>query len=341
MGNSLFPSYIVATASIKSGRKKPEARHLGDWRELAGIAFQPTHEETKLRIEISGSRFVRPSTYEVKLVVPGYIYHVFPPLDFDYDALRELTHPTPETVTFKVTDLSYEAEGRTVTTTDSQTVTMHAISDCPLQHDGEDLTWMLGAYVNENSSVIEGILQDGLKAGIVTHFDGYQSGLQDVKDQIFAIWYVLQRRGIKYSDVTTPSAGSDKIACQTIRPLRDAITYQQANCVDGSVLFASAFRKIGLRTYLAVIPGHCFVVVLLSEHGPGMLAIETTRLGAGDPAEFPNSPHLSLEVARERSRASFNEATVYWASRTEMLNRGSGLHIIDLEKWRTDGLTPL
>ena len=108
MGNSLFPSYILATAAMKkapritSADKEAPAKphHVGDWRELVGISFQPVHEDTKLRIEITGSRFLRPTTYETKLVIPGFVYHVFPPLDFDYAGLRDLNQPTPENVTF-------------------------------------------------------------------------------------------------------------------------------------------------------------------------------------------------------------------------------------------------
>jgi hypothetical protein len=341
LGSSFFPSFIVATASMKTTRDKPEPRHLGDWRELAGVAFQPVHENTRLRVEISSTRFIKPSSYEATLTIPGFVYHIYPPLQFDYAALKTLHEPTPETVTIKVTDISYEASGRVTSSEQSQTVTVHAVTDCPIARDDEDWSWMIAAYVNENSPVIEGILQEALRAGILTHFAGYQLGEEDVRTQVFAIWFVLQQRGIKYSDITTPSSDSDKIVSQTIRSVDESINYQQANCVDGSVLFASVFRKIGLRTVLVTGPGHCFVVVFLSRTGPSMLEIETTALGSGEPDAARKGPPVPLAVARQRSMQSFNVAIKRWYDNAQLSSSNAELRVIDIDHWRKQGLNPL
>jgi hypothetical protein len=341
MGNSLYPSFIVATAAMKSPGAKPEPRHLGDWREIAGITFQPVHEDTKLRVEISSTRFIKPSSYEVSLTVPGFVYHIFPPLEFDYAALRAVKEPTPETVTIKVSDISYGPDGRVTTTEETQTVTVHAVTDCPIARGDEDWTWMIAAFVNENSPVIPGILQEALHAGIVTHFAGYQLGEEDVRNQVFAIWFVLQQRGIRYSDITTPSSNGDKITSQTVRLIGESVTDQQANCVDGSVLFASVFRKIGLRTVLVTIPGHCFVVVSLNRNGPPLLEIETTALGEGEPAAGRSGPPPPLAVARQRSMQSFNVAIKRWYDSAQLTGSNPDLHIIDIERWRKQGLNPL
>jgi len=341
MGTSFFPSYIVATASMKSPWDPMGPHYFGDWRELAGVAFQPVHEDTKLRVEISSTRFIKPSSYEVRLTVPGFVYHIYPPLKFDYAALRAVQQATPETVTIKVSDISYGATGRVISSEETETVTVHALTDCPIARNEEDWSWMLAAYVNENSPVIQGILQEALRAGIVTQFAGYQKGEQDVRNEVFAIWFVLQQRGIKYSDITTPSADADQVVSQTVRLVDDSVTYQQANCVDGSVLFASVFRKIGLRTALVTIPQHCFVVVFLNRTGSAMLEIETTALGSGEPVAGRAGPPPPLAVARQRSMQSFNEAVKRWYDNAQLAAAKEKLHIIDIDHLRKQGLNPL
>jgi hypothetical protein len=97
--------------------------------------------------------------------------------------------------------------------------------------------------------------------------------------QVFALWNALQRRGIKYSDISTTTP-SKYVVSQTVRFLDDSIDATQANCVDGSVLMASLLRKIGIQAYLVMVPGHCF---LAFRDGKGedaeLYGLETTMLG--------------------------------------------------------------
>ena len=97
--------------------------------------------------------------------------------------------------------------------------------------------------------------------------------------QVFAVWNVLQRRGIKYSDVSTTTP-SKFVVTQTVRFLEDSVAATQANCVDGSVLMASVLQKIGINSYLVMVPGHCFLAFDASdEEGAKRIGLETTMLG--------------------------------------------------------------
>ncbi len=100
----------------------------------------------------------------------------------------------------------------------NETVVLRSINDCPfyvkLDDNGEqldDISVTFAAYVNENHPWIDGLLKEalvGAKGSGLNGFTGYQSGTQEeVLLQVFAVWHALQRRGIKYSDVstTTPS----------------------------------------------------------------------------------------------------------------------------------------
>ena len=82
----------------------------------------------------------------------------------------------------------------------------------------------------------------------MTSFTGYQSeDADEVLLQVFAVWNVLQRRGIKYSDIskTTPNS---VVTSQTVRFMDESLKSTQANCVDGSVLMASILEKIGIKS---------------------------------------------------------------------------------------------
>jgi hypothetical protein len=100
--------------------------------------------------------------------------------------------------------------------------------------------------------------------------------------QVFAVWNILQRRGIKYSDIsaTTPSKF---VVSQTVRFLDQSIEATQANCVDGSVLMASILREIGINSYLLMVPGHCFLAFDLGKgEDDEIVGLETTMLGNAD-----------------------------------------------------------
>jgi len=234
-----------------------------------------------------------------------------------------------------------------------QTVQVRSLHDCVFaltKPDGKVVpcTWMFAAYVNENHPLVERILKSALDHKLVGQFAGYQLGKQHVYDQIFAIWNVLQRQGIKYSNITTPSVGSDRVFSQHVRFLSDSVANTQANCVDGSVLFASVFRKIGLQSFLVIVPGHCYVGCLLQKEPRQTMFIETTMIGDADLKKLSLDRGLnSLASGRNNnlSRTSFEKAYVVGAEEIEKASphfgKTPGYFLIDLDKARARGIQPL
>lgn len=55
--------------------------------------------------------------------------------------------------------------------------------------------------------------------------------------------------------------------------------------MDGSVLFASLLRKIGIEPFLVVEPEHCYVGFYLDEKGEQPIVLETTLIGAKPEAD--------------------------------------------------------
>ena len=155
------------------------------------------------------------------------------------------------------------------------------------EEDGEytDMGWMFAAYVNENSPTVERVLKEALGTKIVESFAGYQKNEAELVKEIFAIWTVLQNRGIKYSNIPTTAGESDSVYSQHVRFVDESVANEQANCVDGSVLFASILRKLGVRSFLVIVPGHMFMGAYLTPNGDERIAIETTMIGSREDEE--------------------------------------------------------
>ena len=150
------------------------------------------------------------------------------------------------------------------------------------------------------------ILKEALASGLVSAFTGYQSDdPEEVVTQVFAIWNALQRRGIKYSDVSTTTP-SKFVVSQTVRFLDDSIAATQANCVDGSVLMASILRKIGINAYLVMVPGHCFLAFDSgTDDDDEFIGLETTMLGNNKIKPVTDLPNLPEKAQMREFQASF------------------------------------
>ena len=98
--------------------------------------------------------------------------------------------------------------------------------------------------------------------------------------EVFSIWNVLQRQGVKYSSITTASGESRAVLSQHVRFLDETVQNSQANCVDGTVLFASVLYKLGIYPVLVKIPGHMFLAFYTDAQRQHISFLETTMVGA-------------------------------------------------------------
>ena len=332
-GNDLYPSYIIATATVdwngaeqraedKKSDDDPELEDgeiplFGDENGSIGVQIEDVPEGAQITVEISGDGFLRKSKWEGESDDDYDVIHVYPKARWDYDALRRCTQQKPANLKIKVS-----VDDEVIAEID-ETVLLRSINDCPyyvkLDEDGEDLediSVTFAAYVNENHPWIDGLLKEALSAAngqdLIDGFTGYQSGNQEeVLSQVFAIWNALQRRGIKYCDVST-APPSKFVYSQTVRFLDDTVQSSQANCVDGSVLMASILRRIGLDAYLVMVPGHCFLAFSDgNEENPTLFGLETTMLGSDNlkpVAELPKLPSKLKQKEFAASHATFVSA---------------------------------
>ena len=172
----------------------------------------------------------------------------------------------------------------------TQRITYHSINDCVFgivdDEDFIDLYTLFTAYVNEDNPKIDGILKECLEGGDKREFFGDQGTKQDIIEQMYWIWEYFARRNTRYSDITNSSTNDPDVYSQYVRFFDQCLNNKQANCVDGSCLLASIYRKIGLDVALVIIPGHCFLAVrptssdVEGEEDENIIFLETTLMGS-------------------------------------------------------------
>jgi hypothetical protein len=279
----LFPSVLLATSPML-GEAGRDPTVLGDGRMLVGAALSCTSAGERGTLTVECPDFIESSSIDFSMPTPGEEYWVFPVLRLKVDALQALHQQRPVTLLFKLS-LNGETSQRTVP------ATLRSVNDCPFAaeiegSEGGGTTMapaMFAAYVNENHPYLDRLLKEALDTGIVGQFDGMQSGdPQNVILQVFAIWNVMQRKGLKYSNVTTVPSTAAGIMSQHVRLLDESIDNAQANCVDGSVLLASVLRKIDIEPMLVLVPGHCYLAFFADKEQTQLVGLETTMMGALD-----------------------------------------------------------
>ena len=319
----LFPSALISTATVdwNGDEQAAEDRKTDDDSELGegeipiygdengwiGVALFEVAADSEVRVEMSIDGFLNSSVWEGTIHEDSEEATIYPKAAWNFEALHKIREQRPVTATFKVT---VDGEDLPVKT---ETFTVRSINDCPfyvvLDEDHtefESYSELFAAYVNENHPWVDGILKEALATKVVSGFTGYQSGDPDeVLAQVFAVWNVLQKRGIKYSDIST-TPPSKWVYSQTVRFLDDSIDATQANCVDGTVLMASILRKIGLNVHLVMVPGHCFLAFDLGTEDEGpILGLETTLLGEADLGEAGDGIEVPENLVGTPHEASF------------------------------------
>ena len=289
-----FPSFAIATAALKTDSTENPEHFLGDRNGLLGVSLQAPTDDASVHVSIECPPFAGASRFVGKLPKAGTEYTVFPKMNYDYRALSQCSQATPVNVIFRV-----QWDGEPVL---EKTVTMivRPINDCPLKVQvGDQLidrSLTFATFVNEQHPFTDKLLREALDIGVVDQFDGYQGKSDEaVLRQVYAIWDLLVARDVRYSSITTTASDSEQILSQNVRLLEETINNQQANCVDGSVLFVSLLRRIDIESFLVLVPGHCYVGFFLDRERTKIICLETTLLGSV--VDEPEALATRLEAA--------------------------------------------
>jgi len=250
------------------------------------LAGKPYH------LRIDSTLFSQPMVYTAN--APAESFNVSPDLPWNFDALRQATQLLPQSFVIAVTvgEAAAQANLNCMVHPVNEVVSRILNSETG---EWQDTSICYAAFVNEDHPWIGALLQGAIERGVVDRFAGYEFGRSSVVTQMEAIWEALAAHGSSYVDLAATSGDVPGLATQYVRFLDQAIRDRGANCVDGSALLASVFRRIGLRPVLLFKPGHCFVAVYDQAQGGNLIAVETTLLGNGSFAKALSTGNQELD----------------------------------------------
>lgn len=262
---------------------------------------------------------------------------IFPIIKWNYDKLTKLSQGGVVTMTCIL-----EINGKEIDRINN-IVKYRPINECVFamydsgSEEWIDLSEMFALYVNEDYPEIDLILKEILAQDRNRQFLDYQGSPQDFLNQVVWVWEYFAKRGTRYSNVVNTSNASEMLGVQYVRFIDQAWNNVQANCVDGSVLLASIYRKIGLDVYLVLLPGHCKLAIGY----PGEISVD--QLGSTDPEE---GGVLFLETTLMGANAdhidSFNSALeVFSMSELERRINEEGYTVINIEAARQSDIMPI
>lgn len=240
---------------------------------------------------------------------------------FKPGVLDTLTETRTANLYYKVTYSDYN--GETVLDEETTPIELYA-KDTMLWgvvEDGEyfDLSHFIAAWVTPHAVEVDELVR------IAAEYHPERSmGAAETPDdrflQIEAIYDALQNDYyITYISSTISYSGSET-SSQRVKLPSDSINLASANCIDGTVLFASALENIGINPYIVIVPGHAF---LAWGDGEGNVegVLETTMVGN---SEFYDAYESGLQ--------QYNEL---------VMDENSEESLISIKEARAIGITPM
>jgi hypothetical protein len=170
-------------------------------------------------------------------------------------------------------------------------VNVYARRDFPWSIEGfteqEDFE-LLTSMVTPNDPAVEALIRDAANySSTGTMWDGYGGHVDDddggVWDRLEAIWKAeAQDHHLTFISTLISFAPGE---VQRVRLPYEVLDQQSGNCIELSLLFASATEALHLETALLRIPGHVFMAVRKDQENAKYYVIETTMIGKTDFAD--------------------------------------------------------
>lgn len=179
---------------------------------------------------------------------------------------------------------------------DERGTTMFAQTRPVLIHSGSDLYWgkqfsnaqVVARWVTPHDPSVLRLVSDAHKFVPGGRMPGYGTTsqsktmlTQQVTRQAEAVFKALQRSGFNYVSSIYTFGGFTNVA-QRIRLPRETLNLDSANCMDISVVFASAIENLGMKPVLVIVPGHAWTGVRLGPDSADILYVDLTVLPKGN-----------------------------------------------------------
>lgn len=282
----------------------------------------------RARVTVATPGLVAPTVLDVALAGEQILR---PRLDWDIEALRALASARTQDL-----EVTVERDGQP-TLVRRVRVRVHPLDEALyFVRDGDariDLGFAFAAWVDPHAPVVDELITLAGIAGRRDRVDGIAAAR--------AIWIALERRGLRYADEGAGISQGPVIYSQRVRLLADTWSERVANCLDGSVLIASALERLGIRSMLVLVPGHAFIGFESDGDSRHVEFLETTLLGRGSrtgetAGALESRARNGFDAALSAGRASYRRA----APRLDGRHRPN-YAIIDISTARSYGIMPL
>jgi hypothetical protein len=155
-----------------------------------------------------------------------------------------------------------------------------AVKD-PVTAQWRDLTHFLGAFVTPNAPSVMSFLRAVATRHPKGQLIGYQIDKSEVEPQARAIFDALKAdAGITYVNSLVTFSPEEGAANQRVRLPRESLHDKEANCIDGTLLFASLLEAASLSPAIVLVPGHAFVAWETWKQSNEWRFLETTMIGS-------------------------------------------------------------
>ena len=178
-----------------------------------------------------------------------------------HDRIRDLNELTRATLNILVEDL----DGKVELTGDLPNLAPGAndgaaVHPDPKTGDRRDMTRYLGAFVTPNAPSLMKFLRAAAEHHPDKYLVGYQGNPDQVPSQVEALFDALKNEAnITYVNSVISFSPDQGFAGQRVRLPRESLADGQANCIDGTVLFASLLEGISMNPAIVTVPGHALL----------------------------------------------------------------------------------
>jgi hypothetical protein len=142
----------------------------------------------------------------------------------------------------------------------------------------------IASWVTPHDLQVEKVLSKAKELAPLRRLPGYEAWKsvaaqeKSTTIQARAIYNAIKRSGLSYVKSST-TFGSNLNVTQRVRMPNESLNQSSANCIDASVMFASAFENLGMDPVVVLVPGHAYVGVRVARGSQRYLFIDVALTG--------------------------------------------------------------
>jgi hypothetical protein len=138
---------------------------------------------------------------------------------------------------------------------------------------------------------------------------GAAAALKD-EDAVVCIRTLYDLEVVNGFNYQTPPGILESVLVQEIKYPRDVLAGKAGTCIDLAILYASCCEATSLKSFLVMIPGHCFPLFILPSGRP--LPVEATAIGRLPFEDACKQAQETLQKAQQDGRIILADIEEIW-----------------------------